>query len=166
MEQLYVRQGVPTNVWLTKGLFSSSRLNRVIYGMLLQQQTTMDKIETGELLGQQNFQMAVINQSDDKSPPTVLQARLDELEEWPSKDAPKKPPDPPKTAETISRCSKYLPSIARFDRWGFSAHLVAFPGPKNRTYRAAIDMSPLGKMYSVQLLLRLSASPSRLIARC
>lgn len=36
---------------------------------------------------------------------------------------------------------------------GVSVHLVALPGPKNTTYRAAVHVSLLGKMYSVQLRL-------------
>ncbi|KAK0754841.1 ankyrin repeat-containing domain protein [Schizothecium vesticola] len=153
LEQLYERlQTVETTL---QGIVSMEqlRLSRVIYGMLIQQQTTMDKIEMGELLGQQVFQMAVISQGDDKSTPTVLQARLDEIEEWPSKGAWEKPPDPWKNAETITRPSKYLPSTTRFNRWGFSAHLVALPGPNNTIYRAAVHVSLLGKMYSVQLRL-------------
>lgn len=79
----------------------------------------MNKIGTGELLGQPVFQIAVISQSDGKPTPTVLHARLGEIEERHSNDTSEKPPNPSKLAETITRPSKYLPSTARFDRWGF-----------------------------------------------
>lgn len=97
--------------------------------------------------------MGVIIQSDDMSAPTVFPGRTDEIEEWPSKGAWAKPPDPSKTAETMTLPSKYLTSAARFDRWGFSAHLMALPGPKNTTYRASVYVSLIGKMDSVQLRL-------------
>lgn len=41
----------------------------------------MNKIGTGELLGQPVFQISVISQSDGKPTPTVLHARLGEIEE-------------------------------------------------------------------------------------
>lgn len=139
------------HTWRSKARWAlkDKKLLEQLYERLQTVETTLQ----GILLGQQVFQMAVIRQSDDKSTPTALQARLDEIEEWPLKDASEKPPDPSRTAETITRPSKYLPSTGRFDRWGFSAHLVALPGPKNTTYRAAAHVSLLGKMYSVQLRL-------------
>lgn len=111
--------GRPDECLADQSLFFPRRLSRVTYGMLLQQQTTMDKIETGELFGQQVFQTAVISQSDDKSAPTVFPGRTDEIEEWPSKGAWAKPPDPSKTAETMTRPSKHLPSTVASTGKGF-----------------------------------------------
>ena len=119
---------------------------------MLQQQATMDKIERGELLSQQIFQMTVIKQPDVKSAPTVLEARLSEMEQERNRGSGLN------TARQPSRCvqvttqpTKLLPWTARFGRWGFAAQLVAVPGPENTRYSAAMHVSLLGKLYSVQL---------------
>lgn len=94
----------------------------MIYGILIQQQTTMDKIERGEILGNV-INMAVVNQASPHSTPAVVQKPM----------------------------AKLLPRTARLDRQGFSAQLVALPKDEGTTYGAAVHISLFGRMYSVQL---------------
>jgi hypothetical protein len=112
----------------------------MIYGILLQQQSTMDKIERGEILGKNVINMAVISQPSPQSTPAVIQAQLSEIK-----------PMAKQSTHVITKPTKLLPRTARFDRWGFSAQLVTLPKDGGTSYRAAVHISLLGKMYSVQL---------------
>lgn len=98
--------------------------------------------------------MAVINQADSKLAPTVLQARLSEIEQGYLKE---QYSDSIPASRTITQPTKLLPRTTRFDWWGFSAQLVTLPGPRGTNYRAAVHVSLLGRRYSVQLRL---SSPS------
>ncbi|KAK4207532.1 ankyrin repeat-containing domain protein [Rhypophila decipiens] len=129
------------------------RLSRLIYSMLLQQQATIDKIERGEMPSQPIVQMAVIGQLDARSPLVRIQAHLSEIDKrLQEKAAADSSTSSNKgTARSITQPSKYSPRTSRLDKWGFSAHIVAIPGPKNINYRAAVHVAFLGKMYAVQL---------------
>ncbi|KAK3935549.1 hypothetical protein QBC46DRAFT_422103 [Diplogelasinospora grovesii] len=118
------------------------RVSRMVYGILLQQQSTMDKIERGEILCKDVINMAVINQPSPQSTPTVVQAQLSEIK-----------PTTNQSSRVLTKPTQLLPRTARFDRWGFSAQLVTLPKDKDKgtSYRAAVHISLLGKMYSVQL---------------
>ncbi|GAB1318153.1 Transient receptor putative cation channel sub A member 1 [Madurella fahalii] len=113
----------------------------MIYGILLQQQRTMSKIESGEILNNNVINMAVISQTTAQSTPAVLQAQLSEVTE----------PESKQSANTLTRPSKVLPRKVQFERWGFSAQLVALPRDQGASYHAAVRVSLLGKIYSVQM---------------
>lgn len=122
-------------------LLAPRRVSRMIYGILLNQQPTMEKIESGEIMGRNIINMAMINQTSPQSMPIVLQAQLSEVNLVEGKQS----------AQLITKPTKLLPRTAGFELWGFSAQLVTLPKNKSRSYRAAVHISLLGRIYSVQL---------------
>lgn len=132
--------GLTINCFVLTMLSISRRVSRMIYGILLRQQLTMEKIERGEILSQNTINMAVLSQPSSHSAPAVVNAQLTEIQSL------AKP-----MTQVITKPTKLVPRTARFDRWGFSAQLVRLPKDTGTSYRAAIHISLLGKMYSVQL---------------
>lgn len=112
----------------------------MIYGILRQQQSTLDRIQNSEISTDNILNMAVINQSSPQSLPSVVQAQLSKIK-----------PMSKQSTQVISKPTKLLPWTVRFDRWGFSAHVLALPKDKGKSYQAALHISLLGKMYTVQL---------------
>lgn len=112
----------------------------MIYRILLQQQSTMDRIETGENLARNVINMAVIGQSSPQSMPSVVQAQFSEIG-----------PTTKQSTQVITKPAKPLLWTVRSNRWGFSAQVVAIPKEEGTSYRTAVHMSLFGKMYSVQL---------------
>ena len=112
----------------------------MIYDILLQQQPTMEKIERGEISNNNIINVAVFSQTGPKSTPAVVQANFSELKAGAKQ-----------STHIITKPTKLLPRTARFDRWGFSAQLVTLPGDERTKYQAAVHISFLGRMYSLQL---------------
>ena len=111
----------------------------MIYRILIQQQTTMDKIERGEILSHV-INMAVASQASPHSTPAVVHTHISEIK-----------PMAKQLTQIITKQTKLLPRTARLGRQGFSAELVALPKDEGTTYRAAVHISLFGRMYSVQL---------------
>ena len=113
----------------------------MICEIVLQLQSTLDRIERSEILTKNNvINMAVINQSSPLSIRSVVQAQPSEIN-----------PMTKQSTRVITKPTKLLPWTVRFDRWGFSAELVLLPKDKGTSYRAAAHISLLGRMYSAQL---------------
>lgn len=112
----------------------------MIHGMLLQQQCTLDRMGKEEISTKNIINMAMINQCLPQSLPSVLHAQL-----------PNTKPITKLSTQLITKPTKSLPWIVRFNRQGFSAQVVAVPKDKGNRYQAALHMSLLGKIYSVQL---------------
>ena len=121
-------------------LIDPRRVSHAIYEILRQQQSTFDKIRSGEISTNNVFNMAVINSSNPHSLPSVVQAQLSEIK-----------PTSKQSSQIISKPTKLLPWTVRFDRWGLSAHVVVLPKDKGKSYQAAVHISLLGKMYTIQL---------------
>jgi hypothetical protein len=111
-----------------------------MYGILINQQSTMAKLESGEILSSNTFNMTVINQTSSKSTPAVLQAQLSEIE-----------PERKQSKQPITKPSKLLPASTEFQFGGFSARLVTLPKDEGTSYRGAVHISLFGRVYSVQL---------------
>ena len=116
------------------------RVSHVIYGILRQQQCTFDRIQSGEISMKNILNMAAINQSSPQSLSSVDQAQLSGIK-----------PMSKQSTQVITKPTKLLPRTVRFDGWGFSAQVVALPKDKGKSYQAAVHLSLLGKMYTVQL---------------
>lgn len=112
----------------------------MIYGALLQQKSTMSKIESGELLRTNTINMAVVNQSNPKSEPTIIETKLAELSI-----------NEEETTKAITMPHKLVPWSTQVEGLGFSARLVTLPKEEGTKYRAAMHMSLLGRLYSVRL---------------
>jgi hypothetical protein len=110
----------------------------MIYGILILQQTTMDKIERGEILDNV-INMAGVSQASPHSTPAVIQAQISEIKQMAKQ-----------LTQIITKSTKLLPQTVRLDRQGFSAQLVALPKDKRTTYRSVVHISLFGRMYSVQ----------------
>ncbi|KAI3319325.1 ankyrin repeat-containing domain protein [Xylariaceae sp. AK1471] len=124
-------------------LMEQLRISRIIYGMLHRQQSLMDKLERGDIVGQNNtINMSVITRPTPQLSTAVIEAQLRELHLEPKANT---------RSKVITKPRKLLPRGARFDRWGFAGHLVALPQDKGTSYQAGVRISLLGKMYSVQL---------------
>ncbi|KFA70720.1 hypothetical protein S40288_07606 [Stachybotrys chartarum IBT 40288] len=116
------------------------RVSRMMYDLILKQSSTMEKIERGELLGQNVINMAVVSHSNTQSAEPMVEAKLSELH-----------PIVKQSTQVLSRPTKLLPRGAKFSQLGFSAQIVSLPKGKHTRYRAAVQISLLGKMYFVQL---------------
>ncbi len=116
------------------------RVSHAIYGILRQQQSTFDRIQSVEISTNNILNMAVINQSSSELLPSVVQAQLSEIK-----------PMSKQSTQVISKPTKLLPWTVRFDRWGILAQVVVLPKDKGKSYQAAVHISLLGKMYTVQL---------------
>jgi hypothetical protein len=121
-------------------LIGFRRVSRMIYGILHQQQAIMGKIERGEILNNNVIDVAVVSQTGPQSMPAVVQAQFSEIKS-----------EAKQSTHVITKPTKLLPRTARFDRWGFSAQLVTLPADEGTRYQAAVHISFLGRMYSVQL---------------
>ncbi|RYP46066.1 hypothetical protein DL769_011416 [Monosporascus sp. CRB-8-3] len=118
------------------------RVSRMIYGMLHRQQSTLDRLERGEIMSKNTINMSVITRPTPQLSTAVIEAQLSELD---------LEPETKQSTKVITKPTKLLPRGARFDRWGFAAHLVALPQDRGTSYQAGLHISLLGKMYSVQL---------------
>lgn len=112
----------------------------MIHGMLLQQQGTLDRMGREGISAKTMINMAMINHRLPQSLPSVLQAQLPNVQ-----------PRTKLSTQLITKPTKSLPWIVRFDRQGFSAQVVAVPKDQGNRYQAAVHISLLGKIYSVQL---------------
>ena len=121
-------------------LIDPRRFSKMIYGICLQQQSTLNRIENSGTLTKNVLNMAVVNESSPQSMPSAVQAQLLETNSMTKQ-----------SSQVLTKPTKLLPSVVRFDQWGFSAHIVVLPKKKSTSYRAAVHVSLLGKMYSVQL---------------
>ena len=129
-----------TSHFATTMLTDPRRVSHVIYGMLRQQQSTLDRIQSGEVSTNNVLNMAVINQSSPQLLPSFVQAQLPGIK-----------PMPKQLTQVISKPNKLLPWTVRFDRWGFSTQVVVLPKDKGKSYQAAVHISLLGKMYTIQV---------------
>ncbi|KAL8644477.1 MAG: hypothetical protein Q9226_007744 [Calogaya cf. arnoldii] len=116
------------------------RVSHMIHVMLLQQQNTLDQIGREGISTKNLISMATINQCLPQSTLSILEAQPPEIKQTTKQSAP-----------VITKPTKSLPWILRFDRKGFSAQILAVPKDKGNRYQAAVHMSLLGKIYSVQL---------------
>ncbi|KAI1444822.1 ankyrin repeat-containing domain protein [Annulohypoxylon stygium] len=105
------------------------RVSRVIYAVLLQQQSTIDKIGKGERSSENVINMAMINQTNLESTNGTITKR---------------------PAQVITTPTKTLPRKIRFEGRGLSIQLVAVTKDEGTRYRAAAHISLFGKRYSVQ----------------
>ena len=131
-----------TSHFAMTALTDPRRVSHTIYGILRQQQSILDGLQSGEISTNNLLNMAAINQSSPQSFPSVVQARLSEIK-----------PMPKQSTQVISKPTKLLPWTFRFDQRGFSARVVALPKNKGKSYQAAVHVSLFGKMYAVQLQL-------------
>ena len=123
------------NHFATSALISSRRVSHMIYEALLQQQSTLDKMSTKNIIN-----MAVVSQGSPQSLPSVVQAQLS-----------KGRPTPKQSAQGTDKPGDLLPWTIRLDREGFSAQVAALHKDDASSYQAAADVTLLGKMYSIQL---------------
>jgi hypothetical protein len=140
MEQLYVAQRPTPMILGNLTDLDPGRVSRMVYHILLQQQSTMDKIERGEILGNNVINMTTITQSNPQATPAVIEAKISEMKVVAKQ-----------TTQPITKPTKLLPRTTRFDTWGFSAQLVTLPRNKSMSHRAAVHISLLGRMFSLQL---------------
>ena len=138
MHQTRARPG--TSRFAMTMLTDPRRVSHAIHEILRQQQSTFDRIQSGEIATNNILNMAFINQSSPHSLPSVVQAQPSQIK-----------PMPKQSTQVISKPTKLLPWTVRFDRWGFSAQVVVLPKDKGKSYQAAVHISLLGKMYMVQL---------------
>jgi hypothetical protein len=132
--------------YLLTQLFDHRRVSRMIYGMLHRQQSTLDKLEKGEISGNNTINMAVISRPTPELSTAVIEAQLVKIES-----------SSRQSTGMITKPTKLLPRRVRFGRWGFSAYLVALPKDDRTNYTVGLHISLMGKMYSVQLRM---ASPT------
>lgn len=120
-------------------LKSNRRLSNRIYGMLLEQQSTLDRIENGRLLASN----------------TIVDARLfDQVVHRPAALTIKHATfesGPVDSRNRVSRAQKRLPWTVLYDQKGVSAQLTSLPCDKGTVYRAALHISLFDKMYSIHL---------------
>ena len=112
----------------------------MIYGMLLQQQQTSHDIGCGGISTQNFFNMAVFSQHSSEPSPPVAQPQSLESKIGANQ-----------SSQIISKPTKSLPWIARFDQQGFSAQIFALPKDKGMSYEAAVRIALFGKLYSIKL---------------
>lgn len=137
---LEARARVGTSRFAMTMLIDPRRVSHAIYEIIRQQQSTLDRIQSGEISTGNVLNMAVINQSHPHLLPSVVQAQLSDIKLM-SKQS----------SRIISKPTKLLPWTVQFDRWGLSAQLVVLPKDKGKSYQAAVHISLFGKMYTFQL---------------
>lgn len=116
------------------------RVSNMIYGVLLQQQSTLDKLGRGEITAKSVINMAVVNQSSPQSLRSESDSQLAITK-----------PTRKRSTQWMTRRAKLLPSILDFGRQGFSAQLVASAKDRNHSYQISVDVPLFGKMYSIEL---------------
>ncbi|KAL2822821.1 ankyrin repeat-containing domain protein [Aspergillus cavernicola] len=121
------------------------RISQMVYRLLLNQQATMDRIEKGEIIGKKVIDMSVVNQPSPQSAPAVIQVQLSEVRRTPQ----------PLAQVTNPKSTKQVPWAVRFNRWGFGAQIVTIPKGEGTSYRAGVQVSLRGRVYSVQLQMSL-----------
>ena len=122
------RRGPGTSRLAMTALIKPRRVSRLVYGILLQQQSTLLRIEGSVIPTNSILNMAVMNQST----PQLLPAQLFKT-------------------KPISQPTKLLPWTVRFDKWGVSAQIVVLPRDKGKSYQAAVQLALFGKLYTIQL---------------
>lgn len=118
----------------------------MIYGALMQQKSTLSKIERGELPNTNAINIAVLNQASHKQAPSDVETKLAGLSITETEVEPTK-----ETTQVITMPHKLVPWSAQFESLGFSARVVTLPKEEGTQYRAAVNVSLLGKLYSVRL---------------
>ena len=107
----------------------------MIYGALLQQQSTLHEISTNNIIN-----MTVVNQGSPESLPPVIQDQL-----YKGRLTTKQ------SAQLTNKPANLLPWAIRFDRQGFSAQIAALPKDDGNSYQADLHITLFGKMYSINL---------------
>ena len=121
-------------------LIDPRRVSQAIYEVLRQQQSTFNKVQSSEISTNNIVNMAVINENSLHSLRSDIQAQLSEIK-----------PMLKQSSQITSKPTKLLPWTIRFDRWGLSAQVIVLPKDKGKSYQAAVHISLLGKMYTIQL---------------
>ena len=116
------------------------RVSHTIYELLREQQCTLNSIQSRGISTNNMLVMAAMNQSRAQLLPSLVHTQLSDITPL-SKQSPL----------VIAKPTKLLPWTAKYDRWGFSAHMVALPKDKGNIYQAALHITILGKMYTIQL---------------
>ena len=122
------RRGPGTSRFATTALIEPRRVSRLVYGILLQQQSTLVRIEDSVIPTNSILNMAVMDQSTPQSLPAQLSR-----------------------TKPISKPTKLLPWTVRFDKWGVSAQIVVLPRDKGKSYQTAVQISLFGKLYTIQV---------------
>lgn len=112
----------------------------MVFGILLQQQSIVDRVEKGEISARNVIHMNVVNKSSPQSMPSVVQAQLSEIK-----------PTAKQLTKAITKPTKPLIWTVRSSQEAFSAQVIVLSKEKGTSYQAAVHISLLGKMYSVQL---------------
>jgi hypothetical protein len=118
----------------------SRRVSHLIYGMLLQQQSTLARMERSGTMISNVIDMTVINQNGAQLISPLAQTQVLELK-----------PSGKQPAHLVSKRTKLVPWTTRFDRWGVSGQLIVLPKENATSYRATVHASLLGKTYSIQV---------------
>lgn len=117
-------------------LIEPRRVSRLVYEILLRQQSALDRIQSSQISTNNILKMAVINQSS----PQPSSAQLSETK-----------PMSKQSTQVLSEPTKLLPWTVRFDRGSISAQIVVSPRDRGKSYQAAVQISLFGKMYTIQL---------------
>lgn len=129
-------RGPETSRFAMTALIDPRRVGRLVYEILLHQQSTLDRIQSSQISTNNILKMTVINQSSPQPSPVHLSETR---------------PMSKQSTQVISNPTKLLPRTVRFDRGGISAQIVVLPRGKGKSYQAAVQISLFGKMYTIQL---------------
>lgn len=124
-----------TSRFATTALIDSRRVSHMIYGALLQQQSTLNVISTRNIIN-----MAVVDQRSPPTLPSVVDSHISTCS-----------PATKQSAQVTNKSTNLLPWMIRFDRQGLSAQIAALPKGDGSSYQAAVHLTLLGKMYSIYL---------------
>ena len=116
------------------------RVSKVIYENVRKQQFMMDKMQNGAFSNENILNMIVSDQNRRQSLPSSIQAGV-----------PGNEPTAKQSTQVISKPTELLPWTARFDRLGFSAEVIVLPKGKGKSYQAAVHISFLKKMCTIQV---------------
>ena len=116
------------------------RVSHMIYGTLQRQQSTLDSMQRKEISMDNIPRLPFVDQGNPQSARSLVQVHLSEIA-----------PSPKQSTPIISKPTKLVPWTVRYDRWGFSVQIVALPKDKSTKYQAVVQISLLGKVYTVQL---------------
>lgn len=112
----------------------------MMYGLLVQQQSALNRLEKSRATNSNVLGVAVINQSSPSFNPTFAQTQI----LGPS--ALRK-----QSNQLTKKSTKLLPWTARFNQWGVSGQLTMLPKDESTSYRATVHVSVLSKTYSLQM---------------
>lgn len=118
-------------------LIEPRRVSHMIYGMLLQQQSTLNGIGKSELSTRNIVNMAVINHNEPQPFSPVPEAQCFGIKS--------------STRQVTTKPKRLSPWIFRFGAYGLSARIAALQKGEGTSYQAGIHLVLLGRMFSVQL---------------